>query len=118
MEKLVQVGILFDFYGKLLTEKQYEVIDLYYNNDFSLSEIGETMGVSRQGVFDNIKRAEKKLFDYEVNLGLVNKFSRNQENIIKIINHSNEIIALEAKDIDVIKKHAKDIKNIGNKLIE
>lgn len=119
IEKLVQVGILFDFYGNLLTEKQYTAIDLYYINDLSLAEIGERIGVSRQGVFDTIRRAEKKLFEYEDKLKLVKKFKDNQEGIRGIIKNSREIIGLtNNKDINEIKYKAEEIINIGERLID
>lgn len=119
IEKLVQVGILFDFYGNLLTKKQYLAIDLYYINDLSLAEIGERIGVSRQGVFDTIRRAEKNLFEYEDKLKLVNKFKRNQDDIMSIIDDSREIIKLSTSNkIDDIKKKAENIIKTGEKLIE
>lgn len=59
MEKNVEISMLNQFYGKLLTEKQSEFIDNYYNNDLSLSEIAENNGITRQAVRDNIKKGEK-----------------------------------------------------------
>ena len=56
----MRLAILFDFYGKLLSEKQYTVVDLYYNYDFSLAEIGEELHISRQGVYDILKRVRRK----------------------------------------------------------
>ena len=76
MDKVVEIGILFDYYGKLLTDKQFEIVDQYYNEDFSLSEIAEIHGISKQAVSENLKRAEKKLYDYEEKLLLV---ERNQK---------------------------------------
>ena len=64
MEKNVEISMLNQFYGKLLTDKQSEFIDNYYNNDLSLSEIAENNGITRQAVRDNIKKGEKKLFEY------------------------------------------------------
>jgi len=63
--KDLRVAVLFDFYGEMLTEKQKDVIDLYYNEDLSLAEIAEHEGISRQGVRDNIKRGEAYLFELE-----------------------------------------------------
>ena len=63
MEKNVKVSILCELYGKLLTEKQYEFLNDYYNNDLSLSEIAENNKITRQAVRDNIKKGEKKLFE-------------------------------------------------------
>ena len=88
VEKLVEIGSLFDFYGKLLSEKQYLVIELYYINDLSLTEIGDELGVTRQGIFDLLKRAEQNLYKYEEKLGLVNKFYSKDTNIRNIINIS------------------------------
>ena len=65
-EKNLDISILLDHYGEMLTEKQREVIDLYYNQDLSLAEIAEQEGISRQGVRDNIKRAEAQLLEIRV----------------------------------------------------
>lgn len=91
IEKLVELGILFDFYGKLLTKKQYDVVDLFYLKDLSLSEIGEELNITRQGVYDTLKRAEEKLYQYEETLGLVGKFVKSKNNIKEIIELANEI---------------------------
>lgn len=98
MEKLVRIGILIDFYGKLLSEKQYQVMDLYYLNDFTLSEIGEELGVSRQSVFDTLKRSEEKLDSYENELGLVAKFYSSQDTIREIRKIAAEIYEIGKKE--------------------
>ena len=67
-------SMLLDFYGELLTEKQRECYDLHYNEDLSLSEIAEQLSISRQGVWDNIRRAEQSLTDIEEKTGLVERF--------------------------------------------
>lgn len=64
-------NILFDYYGGLLSNKQRECFDLYYNEDLSLSEIAELQGISRQGAWDNIKHAEEKLREIEEKTGLI-----------------------------------------------
>lgn len=64
-------NILFDYYGALLSNKQRECFDLYYNEDLSLSEIAELQGISRQGAWDNIKHAEEKLREIEEKTGLI-----------------------------------------------
>ena len=61
MSKDLNVSVLLDFYGQLLTQKQNDALDLYYNQDLSLSEIAAHMGITRQGVRDNIKRGETQL---------------------------------------------------------
>ena len=66
-------SMLLDFYGQLLTEKQRECYDLHYNEDLSLSEIAEQSGISRQGVWDNIRRAEAALRELEEKTGLVGR---------------------------------------------
>ena len=66
-------SMLLDFYGGLLTEKQRECYDLHYNEDLSLSEIAEQSGISRQGVWDNIRRAEAALQELEDKTGLVRR---------------------------------------------
>ena len=74
MEKTVEIALLFSFYGKMLTDRQADTVDLYYNEDLSLSEVGVELGISRQGVRDNLKRAEAILYDTEERLGLVKRF--------------------------------------------
>ncbi|MBQ9720137.1 MAG: YlxM family DNA-binding protein [Oscillospiraceae bacterium] len=66
-------AMLLDFYGELLTEKQRECFDLHYNEDLSLAEIAEQCGISRQGVWDNIRRAEAALREIEEKTGLVRR---------------------------------------------
>ena len=72
--KSFKMCVLFDFYGKMLTERQYEVFDLYYNDDMSLSEISEIVGITRQGVRDLIVRSEKMLEDAEAKLGIAERY--------------------------------------------
>ena len=72
-ESRLMQSMLLDFYGELLTEKQRECYDLHYNEDLSLSEIAEQSGISRQGVWDNIRRAEATLRDLEEKTGLVGR---------------------------------------------
>ena len=74
MAKDLEISFLLDFYGDMLTEKQREVIEFYYNEDLSLSEIADNEGITRQGVRDSIKRAEAQLLDMEQRLGLAKRF--------------------------------------------
>lgn len=94
MEKRLKLGNLFEFYGQLLTEKQQEILELYCNLDLSFGEISEELGISRQGVYDTIKRAEKILDEYESKLELVKRFN-NREVIIKHV--VSELEALHTK---------------------
>ena len=73
-DKKLMMTMLFDFFGELLTDKQREYFDLYYNEDMSLSEIAENAGISRQGVRDMLVRAEAALSDYEAKTGVVARF--------------------------------------------
>ena len=82
MDKKVKISILCDLYGKLLTPKQLEFLNDYYNNDLSLSEIAENNEITRQAVRDIIKKGEKKLFEYEEKL-LFMKRTLNQEKKIE-----------------------------------
>jgi len=79
MEELFKVSLLLDFYGQMLTKRQYDILELHYNSDCSLAEIAEELGISRQGVHDNIKRGKAALFDLERKLGLVARFSAQKE---------------------------------------
>lgn len=73
LEKTNQVNLLFDFYAPLLKGKQREYLELYYLDDLSLGEIAEMHEVSRQAVYDHIKRAEKQLFEYDQKLHLADR---------------------------------------------
>ena len=71
-----RMAMLYDFYGDLLTPRQKEFYDLYYNDDLSLAEIAENYGITRQGVRDIIVRAEKALEDIEEKTGLIQRYHR------------------------------------------
>ncbi len=78
------MSMLFDFYGELLTEKQRELFDLYYNEDMSLTEIAEHAGISRQGVRDAIVRGETFLRSTEDKLGLMKRYAGIEDKITRI----------------------------------
>mgnify|MGYP000970541556 FL=1 len=80
-EKMIEISMLYDFYGQLLTEKQRELLKLYHEDNYSLSEIAEEYGISRQGVHDAVKKAEKALHEYENKLGLIRKFRSTEKAI-------------------------------------
>ncbi len=84
MDKKVEISWLLDFYGKLLTDKQRKVMNMYFNEDASLSEIASGMGVSRQAVHDIISRGETLLYEYEDKLGLLEQFKFMEERLISI----------------------------------
>ncbi|KDN57458.1 MAG: putative DNA-binding protein [Exiguobacterium sp.] len=79
LEKTNRMNYLFDFYQALLTPKQRNYMSLYYLDDFSLGEIAEEFEVSRQAVYDNIKRTETMLEQYEAKLGLFEKHEQRQQ---------------------------------------
>ena len=87
MEKNVKISMLWQIYGKLLTEKQYEYIDYYYNNDLSLSEIAENENITRQAVRDIIKKGERKLFEYEEKLLFMRKTINQEKQIQNILSN-------------------------------
>ena len=82
LEKMVEICLLFEQYKALLTDKQREIVSLYYEENYSLGEISENLNVSRQGVYDTLKRSEKILRDYEKKLHLVEKIQE-QEKLTK-----------------------------------
>ncbi len=84
MEKIVEQGLLYDFYGELLTERQRTVYEAVVLNDLSLSEIAKEQGISRQGVHDLIRRCDKILGEYEKKLHLIAKFCKIRECVRKI----------------------------------
>ena len=83
--------MLFDFYGELLTERQKEFFDLYYNEDLSLSEIAENAGISRQGVRDVIVRAEAAMQEVEDKTGLIRRFEQFRVHLDAIASAAAEI---------------------------
>jgi len=93
-EKSYEMTMLFDFYGDILTEKQRELFDLYYNEDLSLAEISEHLGITRQGVRDGIVRAEEIVKGFEEKLGLVARFGRISEDVRAICDSAERIVAI------------------------
>ncbi|MYL37755.1 putative DNA-binding protein [Halobacillus litoralis] len=84
LEKTTRINYLFDFYQSLLTPKQRNYMELYYLEDYSLGEISETFDVSRQAVYDNIRRTETMLEEYEKKLHLYEKFQKRQQVIAEM----------------------------------
>ena len=105
-EKDLKKAYLLDFYGEVLTERKKEVLDMYYNEDLSLAEIADQIGISRQGVRDLIKKAEEELLFLEEKLGLAKKMSalRHHSDKMKCIAENTEL-PLELKiEIEEIAK--------------
>ena len=111
MEKIVEQGILYDFYGELLTEHQRKIYEDAVYHDLSLSEIAEMQGISRQGVHDLIRRCDRILEDYEEKLHLVKRFYEMQENI-------RRIEALAEENSLSLEQMRKELKKLAGKMME
>ena len=120
MGKDLDVCLLIDYYGKTLTQKQFDAIDLYYNEDLSLAEIAEHTGITRQGVRDAIKHAEETLFSLENNLGYVKKSKNVRKSLEELSGitqrlHRLNSTALFSQDIASI---LSDLQSVLNSLSE
>ncbi|HLR43013.1 MAG TPA: putative DNA-binding protein [Pseudogracilibacillus sp.] len=105
LENTTKINMLYDFYSPLLTNKQTTYIDMYHREDYSLGEISELMEVSRQAVYDTIRRTEKALVSYEEKLGLYDKFKRRQSLLESLETEiSNQTSDHITQLIDAIKK--------------
>ncbi|QSX06577.1 hypothetical protein JYG23_03730 [Sedimentibacter sp. zth1] len=114
LEKNLFFSILFDYYGSLLKKNQAIIIDLYYNQDFSLGEIAEQLNMSRAGIYDTLKRAEKNLTEYEEKLCLHSKITSYYEAAENIIKTLERIDYCKYKEeIDYIKNETDKILNEG-----
>lgn len=107
MEKLLEQALLFDFYGELLTEHQKQVYEEVVLEDYSLSEVAEERGISRQGVHDLIKRCNKVLSDYEDKLHLVERFIKIQKTVEQI-----DALAMTKVEADDLKNASKEYSRI------
>lgn len=85
LQKLIEISELLDVYGKLLTNKQLEIMKQYYDEDLSLSEISENLNISRQAVYDTIKKSEKLLYEYEQSVGFKALKEKRAEEINQIV---------------------------------
>lgn len=116
MDKILENTLLYDFYGELLTDKQKLIFEMYYQNDLSLSEIGEELSISRQAVSDQLKRTEKILIGYERKLGLIERFIEQKNSVLEIVELIKKIESngsLSENDIRNIEK----IKEISYKIL-
>ena len=111
MDRKVEISILCEIYGKLLTKKQLNILDNYYNLDLSLSEIAENEGITRQAVRDIIKKGENKLFEFEEKLGIMKKTLDQEQQIVKIL---SELTKIESGFSD--KKIASILENVKREL--
>ena len=90
-EKNLELGYLLDFYGELLSERKRTVMDMYYNEDFSLAEIAAEIGISRQGARDIIKKSEDELIFFEEKLGLAKKLQGVSNKAAELKTLANEL---------------------------
>lgn len=111
IEKLARMAMLYDFYGQLLTKRQQEMMEMFYSDDLSLSEIAQEYGISRQAVYDLLKRTEKVLEGYESRLWLVDKFEQQSRKITDI----GELVsqAKKTKNLDLLDKVSEIIQEIN-----
>ena len=105
MEKFVEQTLLYDFYGELLTERQQQVYESVVLEDYSLSEVAEDLGISRQGVHDMIRRCNHTLEEYEEKLHLVEKFLCIKKQVLKIRELAGDY-------------QAQDITKLSNEILE
>lgn len=111
MEKIVEQGLLYDFYGELLTDHQKKIYEDAVFADMSLSEIAEEYGISRQGVHDLIKRCNNILQDYENKLHLVSKFMKIKEKI-------GEINAMAGNECLSRRELTEEIRHLSGEILE
>lgn len=97
MEKNVEISVLCQIYGKLLTKKQLEILQDYYDKDLSLSEIAQNQEITRQAVRDIIKKGENKLFELEEKLEIMKKSFKQEEKIAIIL---SELTKIQEKSTD------------------
>lgn len=113
MSKDLNFSILLDFYGSILSERQFEIMDYYYNDDLSLAEIASEVGISRQGVRDALKKAENIITEIEEKLELADKFYQINDQINDIKKNLESILPLEeVKKSETIKKVIADLSDI------
>ena len=108
LDKNLTFGLLLDFYGGLLSQRQYDIMNFYYNEDLSLGEISDEIGISRQGVRDAVQKAQKLLIQFDEQLGLMKRFDEIKVSVEEI---KNEIL-----NIDVSKSDKEKIDRIIKKI--
>ncbi|MBD5468989.1 MAG: DNA-binding protein [Lachnospiraceae bacterium] len=116
MEKIVEHGLLYDFYGELLTAHQRQIYEDAVYHDMSLTEIADIQGISRQGVHDLIRRCDKILEQYEERLGLVKRFALIKEKVQRIDALAKELSEQEMQEARQAVGKAPEIKTIAEHL--
>lgn len=111
VEEIVEQSLLYDFYGELLTDHQRKIYEAAFFENYSLSEIAEDAGISRQGVHDLLRRCDKQLRSYEAKLHLVERFTRVRSDMERIIDLVDELEGVSPEKLS-------EIKRIAGKLME
>ena len=120
MPKDYKVALLLDIYGEILTEKQRDMVDLYYNEDMSLGEIAQNAGISRQGVRDSIKRAEGILYEMEDKLAFMKKYN----DLLARVSQIRDQVDLVDQDNEsyhyspVIRRHVGEIRRLIDEMLK
>lgn len=119
LKKLEEVCELLDLYGGLLTPRQRDVMELYYYEDFSLSEIGEVFEISRQAIFDAIKKAEKSLYQYEEKLGFFEKQERRKAQMSLVLKRIEDLCRqIEEGKQELVRESVKALYGICEEISE
>lgn len=109
MEDRVEISLLMDFYSSLLTEKQYKIMELYYNEDLSLAEIAELNNTSRQAIHDLIKRCYKQFLSYESKLNLLEKSFSKEKIIMNLLGELKSKYSISKEDYYEYKRILEDL---------
>lgn len=109
MDKILENTLLFDYYGALLTDKQYETYEMYFSDDLTLQEIASIQNTSKQAVSDLLKRTSKNLNDIEEKLELVEKHETIRKNLNELFEIINKSELSDNKDIENIKENLLDL---------
>jgi len=111
LTKTTRMNMLLDFYEELLTEKQRTILNFYYRDDFSLGEIAAEFGISRQAVYDNIKRAQQALESYERKLRLLTRYERTKQ-LTAQLEHQLDSLSLQSEQREELRQIIEQLRTI------
>lgn len=114
MNSKPDISLLYDFYAELLNDSQRQVVELYVNEDLSLSEVAEILHISRQGVRDSLARAERKLYEYENKLGLLRDYHQRMERDKAVCGLIDKIKHTESGDITPLLEQIEDLMQLNS----
>lgn len=118
LDRIVELSLLFDFYGELLKDHKKQIFEDYVLNDLSLSEIAEEQGISRQGVYDLVKRCSKELMGYENKLKLIEKFEQTKAMVNEIKDLSRQVEFELCQHAKLGLEKVKEIEKISDEILE